>query len=101
TFVMAGVASAQTVGPAAPTTAPAGPKYNVLFIMSDDLRAELGSYGGLAKTPNLDALAATGVKFERAYCQYPLCNPSRSSMLTGHYPITTGVIGNRDSWMTA
>jgi arylsulfatase A-like enzyme len=80
---------------------PALPKYNVLFLISDDLRAELGSYGGLAKTPNLDALASKGVRFERAYCQYPLCNPSRASMLTGHYPITTGVIGNRDDWKTA
>src|SRR4051812_2875621 len=70
------------------------PKYNVLFIISDDLRAELSCYNGLAKTPNLDKLAASGVRFDRAYCQYPLCNPSRSSMLTGHYPINTGVLGN-------
>lgn len=75
-------------------------KYNVLFIMSDDLRAELGSYGGLAKTPNLDALGKKGVLFERAYCQYALCNPSRSSMLTGHYPTQTGVLGNTANWRT-
>ena len=45
---------------------------NVLLLISDDLRAELTCYGGKAKTPNLDALAASGVRFDRAYCQYPL-----------------------------
>jgi iduronate 2-sulfatase len=68
---------------------------NVLFIMSDDMRAECGCDGGMAKTPNIDALAAAGVNFQRGYCQFPLCNPSRSSMLTGRNPTTTGVFGNR------
>ena len=73
---------------------------NVLFIISDDLRAETGAYEGMALTPNLDQLAARGVRFDRAYCQFPLCNPSRASMLTGRYATTTGVIGNR-SWFGA
>ena len=70
---------------------------NVLFLMSDDMRVELGCYASRfgAKTPNLDALAKSGVRFDRNYCQFPLCNPSRSSLLTGRKPSTTGVLGNR------
>lgn len=76
--------------------ASAAEKMNVLLIISDDMRTELGCYAStLAKTPNIDKLAATGVRFEKAYCQYPLCNPSRVSMLTGRHPGTTGVLGNR------
>jgi iduronate 2-sulfatase len=71
-------------------------KMNVLLIISDDMRTELGCYAStLARTPNIDRLATTGVKFDRAYCQFPLCGPSRASMLTGRYPATIGVIGNR------
>jgi arylsulfatase A-like enzyme len=69
--------------------------------MSDDLRPELGCYGNqLVKTPHIDALAKEGVRFDRAYVQYPLCNPSRTSMLTGRYPTTTGVLDNR-TWFGA
>jgi arylsulfatase A-like enzyme len=73
-----------------------GQPLNVVFVISDDLRTELGSYAGRAQTPTLDRLAAQGVRFERAYAQYPLCNPSRSSMLTGRRPTTTNVYGNRE-----
>ncbi|MEY5013974.1 MAG: hypothetical protein RIS92_332 [Verrucomicrobiota bacterium] len=61
-------------------------KRNVLFIMADDLRTELGSYGSRALTPNLDRLAASSVQFNRMYTQQAVCNPSRSSMLTGRRP---------------
>jgi len=80
---------------AADAVSPAS-RYNVLFFMSDDMRPELNCYGNaIATTPAIDALAKSGVMFERGYCQYPLCCPSRSSMLTGRQPINTGVLGNR------
>lgn len=68
---------------------------NVLFIISDDLNNYIGCYGDpRAKTPNIDELASRGVKFERAYCSFPLCGPSRNSMLTGLYPNSTGILSN-------
>jgi iduronate 2-sulfatase len=67
---------------------------NVLFIMADDYRAELATYGSAALTPNLTRLARRAVQFDRAYCQQAVCNPSRSSMLTGRRPDTLRLWNN-------
>ncbi|MEO2019766.1 MAG: sulfatase [Fuerstiella sp.] len=70
-------------------------KYNVLFIISDDLTTTaLSCYGNtVCQTPNIDAIAAQGTRFTRAFCQGTYCGPSRASMLSGYYPHATGVLG--------
>lgn len=70
-------------------------KLNVLFIMADDFNTALSGYGHpQCKTPNLDRLAKRGTSFTRAYCQFPLCGPSRASIMSGRYPLSNGVTDN-------
>jgi arylsulfatase A-like enzyme len=69
---------------------------NVLLIISDDLNTRIGPYMDIENhTPNLNQLADEGIRFTRAYCQYPLCGPSRASLMSGLYPQANGVLGNQ------
>jgi arylsulfatase A-like enzyme len=85
-------------------------KTNVLFIIADDLTSyALGCYGNdQCKTPNIDKLAEQGVRYTQAFCQFPVCGPSRASLMSGYYPNATKVFGyvsgrkaigeKRDTW---
>jgi arylsulfatase A-like enzyme len=74
---------------------------NVLFIMVDDLNMDLGTYGHpVVQTPNIDRIAASGMRFDGAVCPSPVCNPSRVSIMTGMRPFTTGIRQNQDAFLT-
>lgn len=80
---------------AAPAHSTAAEKPNVLFVISDDLSYALSGMGHPeCQTPNLDEFAKSAVSFTRAYCQFPLCAPSRASIMSGQYPEVNGVTGN-------
>ena len=80
------------VGLAAGDPTPAASRVNVLLVCVDDLKPAIGCYGdALAKTPNIDRLAARGVRFERAYCNQAVCSPSRNALLTGFRPQSLGI----------
>lgn len=80
------------------TSAIGADQKNVLLLCVDDLRPVTGCYGGAAKTPHLDALAKSAAVFTRHYNQWPVCGPSRSSMLGGLRPDSTGIYEIGDSW---
>ena len=92
---LVGVAQGETDARTDGETNAAAVRPNVLFIAVDDLRPELGCYGSdVAVTPHLDALAAGGLRFDRAYCQQAICRPSRASLMTGLRPESTGLFHN-------
>ena len=73
-------------------------KPNILFIAVDDLNDWTGFLGGhpQTQTPNMDALARQGMIFTKAYCAAAVCNPSRTALMSGYRPSTTGIFGNKD-----
>ena len=97
----AGLPPAEDPAPNAEKAAtPAADRPNVLFIVVDDLNDWVGALGGhpQARTPNIDALAARGMLFTNAHGAAPACNPSRTAVLTGLRPTTSGVYRNSQPW---
>ena len=86
-----------------PATSAETKKPNVLFIAIDDQSDWIGCLGGhpQVKTPHIDALAKRGTLFTNAHCQAPLCNPSRTSVMTGRRPSSTGVYALQPWFRTA
>src|SRR5687768_16273443 len=98
-FLLIALAFFPLATPAATAAAPARP--NILFIASDDLNNALGCYGHpWIKTPNIDRIASRGTVFQRAYNQFPLCSPSRVSLMTGLRPDRTRVYDLRTDFRT-
>ncbi len=90
---LAATATVQAAGPARP---------NILFICVDDLKPAIGCYGdALAKTPNLDRLAARGMRFDLAYCNQSVCAPSRNNLLLGSRSTSLGIYGLSENFRTA
>lgn len=94
------IAATAAVTKAKPRSHSASGKPNVLFIIADDLRDFPGWMGGHPQsvTPNMDRLAKMGMRFTNAHCNFALCNPSRTSLLTGMLPSSSGVFGNEQDW---
>ncbi|HTK78600.1 MAG TPA: sulfatase [Gemmataceae bacterium] len=97
TFALVGIVIAVSAATAQPPAKP-----NVLFIAVDDLRDWVGYLGKNPQTitPNIDKLAARGLAFTRSYCAAPVCNPSRTALMSGLRPSTTGVYENQNDWRT-
>src|SRR5260370_32529162 len=86
----AGAAGLAACAPLSAAAVPSPP--NIVFIYADDLGyGDLGVYGSHIRTPNLDQMAAEGVRFTQFYSANPVCSPSRAALLTGRYPTRTGV----------
>jgi len=103
-FVAGGMAVAVTAGCAnetpesEPVSAPKPRQPNILYITADDLGTRLGCYGHDIDTPNIDRLASQGVLFEECHAQSAICGGSRTAILTGLRPETSGVDQNKDPW---
>ena len=99
-LLIVGISGGMGIAVAAPATVRKQP--NVLFVISDDLSSRIkpAGYEGVL-TPVLDRLAGTATTFQRSYCQYPVCGPSRASFLSGLYPQSTGILNNVDNIETS